>query len=128
MLPKEVIRDSLVSRIKNPILISYASVIVEQRAEEQGEIDSEEFALNRLEQLEALIFLQKKYTQRTDILYLIRLSGFTGVVLLVLGLIISIYGWMNGLISVAVAGLGPWAVVIADVLSRVKSRRKGKHL
>ncbi len=122
--PKEVVKNSLLLRIKNPILISRALVLEEQHIEEPLERNREEFASLTLEQLEVWMSLQKKHIQRTDLLYLIRLSGLTGVVLLVLGLTVSVLGLMNGLISVTVAGLTPWAVVIADVLSRAKNRNK----
>lgn len=122
--PKEAVKSSLLLRIKNPILISRALVLEEQHTEELLERNREEFASLTLEQLEAWMSLQKKHIQKTDLLYLIRLSGLTGVVLVGLGLTVSVLGLMNGLISVAVAGLTPWVVVIADVLSRAKNRSK----
>lgn len=124
MTTTDLVTSAILSRIKKPVGIIQVRVIAES-LERELKIDvfeTEGQLLQRLAHLEETMVLQKELKNRSNWLYMIRLAGPTGVVLLILGLIISIYGWINGLVSVGIAGLGPWAVVLTDVLSRIKKK------
>jgi hypothetical protein len=118
LIPTDVmVTRDILSRVKRPIALTEVSVIY--GTEPETSIDeTKPQLLQRLQTLERLAYTQK---QRGS-LYLLHLAGPTGVVLLILGSVISAIGWAQGLVSVGLAGLAPWAVVLTDVLTR--SHRK----